>query len=209
LALADINDVRERAAYKPGETRAFTIAKLYDNFVYGNQLDPSETVYPYTVTNDMTAAMRVDRDYVTGVSAASVVENYPPMPAWWDQGVDMWNFVNFINNEKLRELQGEFVPFQSQHQAGIQYERMIWHNQMASPANASIGGVAKNWDTADNNPAAGQGATATGHGYYLPHNTFRPFYYTYLEALTDENGVLLTTRGGDALKEYQNPGYDY
>ena len=80
---------------------------------------------------------------------------------------------------------------------------------MASPANAAIGGIAKTWDAANNNPGAGQGATAVGKGFYAPHNTFRPYRYTYLDALTDENGVLLRTKGGDALRDYQNPGYDF
>ena len=207
-ALADINAVRTRAAYKAGETRAYAIANVYDTYMY-QQLPAAEKVYPYEVLNSTTDAMTVDQAYVTGADAASAVENYPPVPTWWSQGQDMWNFVNFINNEKLRELQAEFVPFQSQHQAGIQYERMIWHNQMASPADASINGVTKSWDAANNNPGSGQGATAQGHGYYQPHFTFRPFYYTYLEAITDENGVLLSTQGADALKDYQNPGYDY
>jgi len=199
-ALRDINAVRTRAAYKAGENRSYTLANLYDTYVY-KQLPAVEKAYPYTVLESTANAMQVDQDYVTGVSAKSAVEDYPPMPAWWEAGLDMWNFVNFINNEKLRELQAEFVPFQSQHQAGIQYERMIWHNQMASPA-----GV-RTWDAADNNPGSGQGATAQGHGTYQPHNTFRPFYYQYLNALTDENGVLLSTKGPEALKDYQNPGY--
>ncbi len=206
-ALADINAVRTRAAYKAGENRTYTLANLYDTYVYGNQLPADEKVYPYPVNNSTVEDMQVDQAYVTGASAESEAENYPPVPTWWEAGADMWNFVNFINNEKLRELQAELVPFQSQHQAGIQYERMIWHNQVASPANASINGVSKSWDAANNNPTAGQGATAQGHGYYEPWNTFRPFYYQYLDALTDENGVLLSTKGGDALKEYQNPGY--
>lgn len=45
-------------------------------------------------------------------------------------------------------------------------------------------------------------------GYYEPHNTFRPFYYQYLNQLTDENGKPLNAQEG-ALAPYQNPGYDY
>ena len=45
-------------------------------------------------------------------------------------------------------------------------------------------------------------------GYYEPHNTFRPFYYQYLNQLPDENGKPLNAQEG-ALALYQNPGYDY
>ncbi len=213
-ALADINAVRHRAAYKAGENRAYTMAKIYNKYVYNNQLPTEETVWPYTVTEDTVDEMTVDKDYVTSVTAESAAEDYPPVPDWWEDGDDIWNFVNFINNEKVRELHAEFIPFMSQHQAGIQYERMVWHNQMASPFEATAYTASKVWPAAAANVVTAsseinyQGATGKGKGYYEPHNTFRPFYYNYLNKLTDENGSPLNAQQG-ALKPYQNPGYDY
>jgi hypothetical protein len=42
-------------------------------------------------------------------------------------------FVHFIYNEYCREFNSEQIPYEGIHYAGIQLERVLHHNQLASP----------------------------------------------------------------------------
>ncbi|MBP3355540.1 MAG: RagB/SusD family nutrient uptake outer membrane protein [Rikenellaceae bacterium] len=188
-AIDDINEVRRRAAYKPGEERAEVLARLYPGH---ETLTAGEKTYPYTVENDKTNAMEIDATYWDGSSAASKAENYPEQA-----NTDLKRFVHFIYNELTREEVGELNLYEGIHHAGIQAERILWHNQMASTLKG-------HWDAADNVDGV-LGQTGDGKGMFNPAiHTFKPFPQTFINMLTDENGKLLDEAGRAA---YQNPGY--
>jgi hypothetical protein len=192
-AIADINVVRRRAAYKAGENRAEVIARLYPG---AENLPAAERQWPYTVTASQTSDMEVDASYWDGSSANSQAEMYPQanttgMPD------DLFRFVNFIHNEYAREMNTEYTYLETIHHAGTQADRIMYHHQIGAPSTIAI------WDVADN-VVNGQGQTGKGKGFFQPFHTFRPWPQTFLDMLTDENNVLLTDQ---AKAAYQNPGY--
>ena len=67
-AIADINAVRRRAAYKAGENRAEVLARLYPG---SEKLESSEKQYPYTVIEDRMSDMEIDARYWDGSSPES------------------------------------------------------------------------------------------------------------------------------------------
>ena len=188
-AVADINEVRRRAAYKPGEERAEVLARLYPGH---ETLTAGEKTYPYTVENDKTNAMEITEAYFTPGTPEAKAENYPATATTKEQC-----FVHFIYNEITREALGEEVLYEGIHHAGIQADRILYHAQMAS----TLKGL---WPVSDNVHANGQGQDGNGKGYFQPYNTFKPFPQTFINMLTDENGKLLDAAGRAA---YQNPGY--
>ena len=188
-AISDINMVRRRAAYKPGEERAEVLARLYPG---SENLTPSERQYPYTVEKDMTRTMEIDATYWDGSSAASQAENYPEQA-----NTDLKRFIHFIYNELAREMNSELTYYEGIHHAGIQAERILWHNQMGST-------LKNHWPVSDN-VSQGKGQDGNGKGTFDPNiHTFRPFPQSYIDQLTDENGKLLDA---EAKAKYQNPGY--
>ena len=194
-AIDDINKVRKRAAYKPGEERAEVLARLYPG---AENLQTSERQYPYTVVNDKTNDILVDESYWDGVSANSVAEMYPgENTTGMTDG--LFRFVNFIHNEYAREMNTEFTYYEVIHHAGTQADRIRYHNQIGAPSSIAI------WDVADNVLANGTGQTGKGKGSFQSFHTFRPFPQTYLNLLTDENNVPLSS---EAMRAYQNPGYN-
>lgn len=187
-AIDDINEVRERAAYKPGENRAEVLARLYPG---SEDLQAAEKQYPYEVSEDRVSDMRIDASYWDGSSAGSMAENYPSSAT-----TDLQRFVHFIYNELTREMIGELTLYEGIHHAGIQADRIMWHQQKGS-------NLQGHWPVADN-VVGGQGQTGNGKGAFRPYNTFKPFPQTFIDMLTDENGNLLDGTGKAA---YQNPGY--
>ncbi|MDR1673501.1 MAG: RagB/SusD family nutrient uptake outer membrane protein [Bacteroidales bacterium] len=194
-AIADINVVRSRAAYKSGEVRAEVLARLYPG---AESLQTSERQYPYTVVADKTNDMLVDASYWDGVSANSAAEMYPGENTTGMPG-DLFRFVNFIHNEYAREMNSEMNYIEVIHHAGTQADRIRWHQQLAAPSTYN------HWEVADNVMTNGQGQTGKGKGFFESFHTFRPYPQSYLDVLTDENNVLLSD---EAKAAYQNPGYN-
>lgn len=126
-----------------------------------------------------------------GSSAGSMAENYPSSAT-----TDLQRFIHFIYNELTREMIGELTLYEGIHHAGIQADRIMWHQQKGS-------NLQGHWPVADN-VVGGQGQTGNGKGAFRPYNTFKPFPQAFIDMLTDENGNLLDEAGKAA---YQNPGY--
>lgn len=191
-AIADINAVRERAAFKTGEKRAEVLARLQPGH---ENLTQTEQQWPYTVEADMKTTMRIDATYWDGSSVNSKAESYPP-----EANTNEKRFQNFMLNEIARELSFEMIYWENLHHSGWQYERVKYNNQMA--ANPTL--VRDVWGTADNLITT-TGQTGKGKsGFYKPMHTFKAFAQTVLNLLTDENGNMLDDA---AKKAYQNYGY--
>jgi hypothetical protein len=187
-AIQDINIVRARAAYKNEEHRAEVLARLYPG---SEQLSAGERSYPYPSADNTYDKIKVDAIYWDGVSEKSRLENYPP-----EAGTNEERFIHFIYNEVSREFSTEQIVYEGIHHAGIQRERVLHHNQLASPLQG-------NWPVSDN-PVNGNGQDGNGKGVFRSTHTFKPFPQTFIDLLTDENNVPLSA---DAKKKYQNPGY--
>lgn len=193
-AASDINQVRERAAFKTGDTRAEVLARLYPGH---EKLTEEEQQWPYEVVTDATKIMDVDATYWDGSSAKSKAEDYPA-----EANTDTKRFVEFIANEYAREFNEEVGPYyEFLHHAGIQAERVQWHSQMGSSASQH----SSLWSTPAKNTVGTTGQTGQAKGVYDAHYTLKPFPKSaYLDLLTDENNVLLTD---EAKAKYQNYGY--
>lgn len=187
-AIADINQIRRRAAYKSGETRAEVLAILEPGH---EQLTTGEQQWPYTVENDMSTAMEVDASYWDGSSEASQAEQYPESATTEED-----RFSNFMLNEFARELSFEMVYYETLHHSGWQAERILAHEQAGSTLQGK-------WGVSDN-LISGLGQTGNGLGYFQPGYTLKPFMQNFLDMLTDENGQALDDA---AKKAYQNYGY--
>lgn len=187
-AIADINIVRMRAAYKIGENRAEVLARLQPGY---EKLSESEQCWPYTVEQDMTNEMLVDGSYWDGNSEASKAEQYPETASTTED-----RFINFILNELARETSFEMVYYESLHHSGWQADRIMYREQCAST-------LQNKWDISDN-LTNGLGQTGNGLGYFEPYYTLKPFHQNFIDMLTDEAGAPLNT---SAKKAYQNYGY--
>lgn len=187
-AVNDINVIRQRAAYKAGESRPSVLVEFEPGAAV---LPAQEKAAPYTVTANTYDAIMVSENHFTPGTAEAQAEGYIPTVTSKEN-----MFIHFIYNEKAREFLSEGIAWEDQHNAGILYERILYLNQMAS----SEAGL---WPVADN-PMAGNGQDGNGKGQIMKHYTFRPWPNAYLTLLTDENGVPLTA---EARKAYQNPGY--
>lgn len=193
-AVADINKVRERAAFKVGDTRTEVLARLYPGH---ENLSSVERQYPYTVTENTFDKIKVDESYWDGSSEKSKLEDYPAAAK-----TTLQRFVNFIGNEYAREFCEEVGPYYEYvHHAGIQAERIQWHHQMGSSASEH----SASWGVAADNVVGTTGQTGTAKGGFKNYHTLKPFpKVALLDLLTDENGVQLTEA---AKAEYQNYGY--
>jgi len=187
-AINDINVLRARAAYKAGEKRAEVLARLYPG---SENLTQSERSFPYETAVDTYAKIKVDASYWDGASAKSKLENYPP-----EAGTSAKRFIHFIYNEYSREFNSEQVVYEGIHHAGIQLERVLHRNQLASSK-------AGNWPAADN-PVNGNGQNGNGKGVFRAKDTFKPFPQAFMNMLTDEKGAPF---GSQQIADYQNPGY--
>lgn len=187
-AIKDINKVRERAAFKPGETRNEVLARLQPGH---ENLTQTEQQWPYNVVTDMTNQMKIDATFWDGSSANSKAEDYP-ITATTDEA----RFENFMLNELSRELNVEMIYYENLHHSGWQADRIIYHEQAAS----TLQGY---WDSSDN-LINSIGQTGNGLGLFKPYYTLRPFEQTMLDLLTDQNGNPLSDA---AKKAYQNYGY--
>jgi starch-binding outer membrane protein, SusD/RagB family len=187
-AIADINVVRRRAAYKSGEARPRVLVQWEPQAA---TLAAGELVVPYAANGSSVTAMDITENIFTPGTPEATAEGYIPTVA--SKG-DM--FVHFIYNEKAREFLSEGLAWEDQHNAGILYERTLYNNQMAS-------NLAGRWPVADN-PSSGNGQNGNGKGQVAKHFTFRPWPNAFLVQLTDETGALLDEA---ARKAYQNAGY--
>ncbi len=187
-AVADINVLRQRAAYKSGETRPSVCVQYEPGAA---SLDPAEKVSPYPASGKSYAAITVTENYFTPGTTEAQREGYIPTASTKDQ-----MFVQFIYNERSREFLSEGIAWEDQHNAGILYDRVIYNNQMASP-------LLSRWPVAYNT-SGGNGQDGNGKGQMQKFHTFRPWPNSYLTQLTDQDGKPLDAA---ARAAYQNPGY--
>jgi hypothetical protein len=187
-AISDINVVRQRAGYKAGEARPSVLAQWEPQAV---ALSGAELTAPYPSSGTSINAMKITENIFTPGTSEATAEGYIPTVT---SKADM--FVHFIYNEKAREFLGEGLGWEDLHNAGILYDRVVYHNQMASP-------MAGLWPVAYNK-SSGNGQDGNGKGQYRKELTFRMWPNAYTTLLTDEKGIVLD----DATrKAYQNPGY--
>jgi len=187
-AVADINVLRQRAAFKSGEARPNVLVEWYPE---ANDLAPAERAVPFAAAGNSFDAIMVTENHFTPGTPEAQREGYIPTV-----GSKQDMFIHFIYNEKNREFLGEGIMWEDLHNAGILYDRVMQYNQMAS----NRVGL---WPVATNT-AGGNGQDGNGKGQMQKHQTFRMWPFNYLIQLTDENGRAL-----DATQrsEYQNPGY--
>ena len=188
LAVNDINVLRQRAAYKSGENRPNVLAQYEPQAA---TLTAGERQAPYTAAAGAYNKIMVTEDHFTPGTPQANLEKYIPTVT---SKPDM--FIHFIYNEKAREFLSEGITWEDQHNAGILYERTIYHNQMASP-------LTGRWPVSANTSGS-SGQDGNGKGLMQKHYTFRPWPNQYLSQLTDETGKPLDAAGRAA---YQNPGY--
>jgi len=187
-AVSDINVLRQRAAYKSGESRPKV---LVDWEPQASTLTAAEKLAPYSANGTSYSKLTVTESNFTPGTPQALAEGYIPTVI---SKADM--FIHFIYNEKAREFLSEGLAWEDQHNAGILYDRVVYFNQMASDK-AGLWPVASNTES-------GNGQDGNGKGQMKKMYTFRPWPNAYLVQLTDENGGLLD----DATrKAYQNPGY--
>jgi len=187
-AVADINVLRQRAAFKSGEQRPNVLVEWYPE---ADDLAPGERAVPFTATGDSYDKIMVTENHFTPGMPEAQREGYIPTV-----GSKQDMFIHFIYNEKNREFLGEGILWEDLHNAGILYDRVMHYNQMAS----NRVGL---WPVATNT-AGGNGQDGNGKGQMQRHHTFRMWPFNYMIQLTDENGAPLDASQRSA---YQNPGY--
>lgn len=187
-AVADINAVRQRAAYKSGEARPNV---LVDWEPQASTLSASEKQPPYSADGSSANKMLITEAVFTPGTPEATAEGYLPTVA---SKADM--FIQFIYNEKSREFLSEGLRWEDLHNAGLLYDRVEYLNQMASDK-AGLWPVASNTDN-------GNGQDGNGKGQMKETYTFRPWPNTFLVQLTDANGKVLDA---SQIATYQNPGY--
>lgn len=188
-AVADINILRQRAAYKSGESRPNVLVEWEPK---ASLLAASEKVGPgYPANGDAFSKITVTENHFTPGTPQALAEGYIPTAT---TKADM--FVHFIYNEKVREFLSEGLAWEDQHNAGILYDRVVYLNQVASDRSGL-------WPVAFNT-ANGTGQDGNGKGQMKKHYTFRPWPNAYLVQLTDQTGKPLDAT---ARAAYQNPGY--
>lgn len=196
-AVADINRVRQRAAYKPGENRAEVIARLYPG---RENLQASEREYPYEVVQDCSSGMTITTSSWDGTSDASEAEMYPEESILGGGLSDVDRFQNFILNEVAREFNMEMIYYDWLHHSAWQYVRILYHNKEAS----TLSQGPDYWPVADNEVSDGSLSSCAGLGFVQPYHTLKPFLQSTIDLYTDENNNLMTSEQKDA---YQNYGY--
>jgi hypothetical protein len=188
LAVNDINVLRQRAAYKGGESRPKVAVEWEPQ---SSALTAAEKVPPYNANGSSASKLTITENVFTPGTPEALVEGYIPTVTTKDQ-----MFIHFIYNEKGREFLSEGLAWEDLHNAGILYDRVEYLNQMASDK-SGLWPVAANTDS-------GNGADGNGKGQMKKQYTFRPWPNSFLVQLTDQNGILLDAA---AKAAYQNPGY--
>lgn len=188
LAVADINVLRQRAAYKGGEARPKVAIEWEPQAA---DLTSAEKVPPYNANGSSYSKLTITENVFTPGTPEALAEGYIPTVTSKDQ-----MFIHFIYNEKAREFLSEGLAWEDLHNAGILYDRAEYLNQMASDK-SGLWPVAANTDN-------GNGQDGNGKGQMKKQYTFRPWPNSYLVQLTDQSGKLLD---GAARASYQNPGY--
>lgn len=188
LAVADINVLRQRAAYKGGEARPKALIEWEPQ---ATTLSAAEKQPPYNADGSSVSKMLITENIFTPGTPEAIAEGYIPTVT---TKADM--FIHFIYNEKAREFLSEGYAWEDLHNAGILYDRVEYYNQMASD-------MAGLWPVATNTEA-GNGQNGNGKGQMKRTYTFRPWPSSYLVQLTDQDGKLLDAA---ARAAYQNPGY--
>jgi hypothetical protein len=188
LAVNDINVLRQRAAYKGGESRPKVAVEWEPQ---SSDLTAAEKVPPYNANGSSASKLTITENVFTPGTPEALVEGYIPTVTTKDQ-----MFIHFIYNEKGREFLSEGLAWEDLHNAGILYDRVEYLNQMASDK-SGLWPVAANTDS-------GNGADGNGKGQMKKQYTFRPWPNSFLVQLTDQNGILLDAA---AKAAYQNPGY--
>lgn len=188
LAVADINAVRQRAAYKSGEARSKMLIEWEPQAA---SLTAGELAPPYNANGSSVAKMTITEDVFTPGTPEAIAEGYI-------SGIPSKEvmFIHYIYNEKAREFLSEGIGWEDLHNAGILFERLDNLNQMAS-SKAGLWPVAYNTES-------GNGQNGNGKGQVQKFHTFRPWPNAYLVQLTDETGKVLDAA---AMAAYQNPGY--
>ena len=187
-AVSDINVIRNRAAYKAGETRPKVLVEWEPK---ATTLTAAEKVAPYAAAASSFSKIAITENVFTPGTPEALAEGYIPTV---NSKPDM--FVHFIYNEKAREFLSEGIAWEDLHNAGILYDRVEYLNQMASDK-------AGLWPIAYNT-VNGSGQDGNGKGQMKKAFTFRPWPNAYLVQLTDEAGKPLDAA---ARAAYQNPGY--
>lgn len=188
LAVSDINVLRQRAAYKPGEARPRVLVEFEPK---ATTLAAGERQAPYSAGAGAYPAIQVSENHFTPGTPQALAEGYIPTVSSKPE-----MFIHFIYNEKGREFLSEGIAWEDLHNAGILYDRVVYLNQMASP----LTGL---WPVAFNTQS-GNGQNGNGKGQMQKHYTFRPWPNAYLVQLTDASGNSLDA---SARAAYQNPGY--
>lgn len=193
-AIADINVLRKRAAYHAGEKRSDVLVKMEPAVLTGKLTIPAgEKASPYLVSTDSYNQIKVDgTEWVAG-SVKAKLENYCPNAANL--------FVEFIYNERARELIFELTNVEDLHNAGLLYDRIYYHDMLGAPA-TSTGTTDFPFPLDDFSKT--NGALGKGKGTLDRKYTFKPWPQSFLDLLTDENNHALTT---EAKAAYQNFGY--
>lgn len=187
-AVADINVLRNRAAYKSGEARPKAAVEWEPQ---ATALTAAERLAPYSANGSSYDKIAVSENVFTPGTPAAVAEGYIPTATTKDQ-----LFIHFIYNEKAREFLSEGLAWEDLHNAGILYDRIEYFNQMASDK-AALWPVAANTES-------GNGQDGNGKGQMKRTYTFRPWPNAYLVSITDADGRPLDA---GARAAYQNPGY--
>ena len=187
-AVSDINIIRNRAAYKAGESRPKVLVEWEPKAA---TLTAAEKVAPYAAATSSFSKIAVTENVFTPGTPEALAEGYIPTV---NSKPDM--FVHFIYNEKAREFLSEGLAWEDLHNAGILYDRVEYLNQMASDKTGL-------WPVAYNT-VNGNGQDGNGKGQMKKAFTFRPWPNAYLVQLTDEAGKPLDAA---ARAAYQNPGY--
>ncbi len=187
LAVNDINVLRQRAAYKGGESRPKVLVEWEPK---ASTLTTAEKTAPYPAQDSYSKILVTENVFTPGTPEATAEGYIPGVSSKGDM------FIHFIYNEKAREFLSEGIAWEDQHNAGILYDRVVYLNQMASDKNGL-------WPVADN-PDNGNGQNGNGKGQMKKAYTFRAWPNAYLVQLTDEKGQPLDAA---AKLAYQNPGY--
>lgn len=197
-AIADLNVLRKRAAFHSGENRSDALVNLEPAVISGKLSIPAvEKVAPYTVKTDSYAKITIDGTEWQAGSAKAKLENYPPTVTS-DQDL----FVQFVYNERARELIFELTNWEDLHNAGILYDRVYYRDNMGAPATST--GTIDFPFPKDDVSTGNIGALGIGKGQFQKFNTFKAWPQSFLELLTDEN---MSPMSSDAKAAYQNPGY--
>lgn len=195
-AISDLNMLRRRAAYHPGEKRNEILVNYEPGVLIGElQIPADDKKAPYTVTEDSYEKIKITGKEWTPGTEEFKKENYP-------KGVDNY-FIQFIYNERARELIFEMTNWEDLHNAGILYERVYYRDPMGAPS-TSTGTDDFPFPVDDVSPSRGLGATGVGKGQFERKHTFKPWHKNFLDLLTDENGNILDE---SERKAYQNYGY--